>query len=709
MSQLRNIVITQQETITARYIKAAYIAMPPESYIKTEIYAYPDKTKSEFNVKAIDAFATDSTIRGLYGARANTGATSYAVFGRAGSYKPRWDNTGSTSIGSTWTNGVWHKVLLTQTAEGYGKTIVDDGVEEFIGSLEMSSSSSGKVYINTLWNNNMPYASGGSQAWAWGEVRIWQDGEHLSGDFVPVYDTLTKEAGMYDKVSGTFFGNDGTGTIKAYDENNNLISDYTILDYCYFSTSPVITDIKPKSTWTDLKLSIMPKSSSSNPYALCARTSSSSTDKLEIRTYFTTSKFNVVIGANSTVYPSVQDLTAKSDIDIDGTDIKITNSGVTTTTSVGSTPGFVNCDYPICIGGLKDGNTMSSSYKMTGYFYGMQVYDNNVLAHNIVPAKNYLNEVCLYNTVTKKAYYPVSGTLLEDAPLVNDGVFKFTVDTTKTGNNNYFSVTGATYTTDWGDGTTSSGYNHSYSTPGTYQVTITFQNPTAAFSEFKINNGRLISVDTPFPTGTTTYWTYQVLAYTGNLQSVHKDLFIFNPQLTEPQEMFAYSGIQTIPAGIFDPLVNVTWFDNIFTGSSIKTLPAGIFDKMTSMNRASNLFQDCANLETVPDGLFAKNLLLKQFSNTFKNCTKLKLNKNIFCIEDTEKTTRFMTGSQSCSFSNVFNRTEYTGTEQGEAPALWDYTFSTLGSHNTCYSGAGNSATSISNYSSIPSDWGGAS
>lgn len=198
--------------------------MPPESYIKTQISAYPNRTKSEFKVKAIDAFATDTSIRGLYGARVNTGDTSYAVFGRAGNYRPRWDNLGTAGTGSTWTSGVWHKVVLTQTAEGYGKTIIDDGVEEFTGTLAMSSSSSGKIHINTLWNNNIAYASSGTQAWAWGEVRIWQDGEHLSGDFVPVYDTFTNTAGLYDKVSGEYFPNNGSGTITAYDAEGNIIT-----------------------------------------------------------------------------------------------------------------------------------------------------------------------------------------------------------------------------------------------------------------------------------------------------------------------------------------------------------------------------------------------------------------------------------------------------------------------------------------------------
>lgn len=36
----------------------------------------------------------------------------------------------------------------------------------------------------------------------------------LVRDFVPVYDTLTSKYGMWDMVSGAFFGNDGNGTIS---------------------------------------------------------------------------------------------------------------------------------------------------------------------------------------------------------------------------------------------------------------------------------------------------------------------------------------------------------------------------------------------------------------------------------------------------------------------------------------------------------------
>jgi hypothetical protein len=57
------------------------------------------------------------------------------------------------------------------------------------------------------------------------------------------------------------------------------------------------------------------------------------------------------------------------------------------------------------------------------------------------------------------------------------------------------------------------------------------------------------------------------------------------------------------------------------------------------------------------------------------------------------------------NFTNCFNRTTFTGV-QGTAPDLWNYNFGTgTSTKTTCYGGAGNSLTSISNYADIPVAW----
>jgi len=56
------------------------------------------------------------------------------------------------------------------------------------------------------------------------------------------------------------------------------------------------------------------------------------------------------------------------------------------------------------------------------------------------------------------------------------------------------------------------------------------------------------------------------------------------------------------------------------------------------------------------------------------------------------------------NFSSCFNRTSFTGT-QGTAPTLWNATMNASSTTTSCFRGAGNSATSLTNYGSIPTAW----
>jgi hypothetical protein len=69
-----------------------------------------------------------------------------------------------------------------------------------------------------------------------------------------------------------------------------------------------------------------------------------------------------------------------------------------------------------------------------------------------------------------------------------------------------------------------------------------------------------------------------------------------------------------------------------------------------------------------------------------------------------EEDTRFL--NQTVDFTSCFERTSFTGT-QGTAPILWDCDFGTGSPTKTdCWTGAGNSLTSLTNYSNIPEEWG---
>jgi len=137
----------------------------------------------------------------------------------------------------------------------------------------------------------------------------------------------------------------------------------------------------------------------------------------------------------------------------------------------------------------------------------------------------------------------------------------------------------------------------------------------------------------------------------------------------------------------------------------LTSIPSGIFDNNTATTSFNRVFTNCIVLATVPSNLFRLNILSNDFGLTLFGCPKLQLNRNIF-YSDGEQTTRFL--NKSVDFTSCFNRNiTFTGL-QGEAPDLWDCDFGTGTATKTdCFAGAGNDATSISNYALIPTAWGG--
>lgn len=222
MSQFRNIIMANSigGGIPSRYIVADCINIPTTAYINTGIAAQPRYTRSLFKIKWV---GSSTGTRGLFGVRGAASAEyrSYNVYLTVSGSGPRWDNCGDSSYSSNWSTGETHTVELTHSGN-YGQAVVD-GVVVATGNTSMSTTSYSSIYINTLYTvSTSAIATGGTMRWYY--VKIWGDGTTLSGDFVPVYDTLGQEAGMYDLVTKAFFGNDGASTIDAYDANGNIIT-----------------------------------------------------------------------------------------------------------------------------------------------------------------------------------------------------------------------------------------------------------------------------------------------------------------------------------------------------------------------------------------------------------------------------------------------------------------------------------------------------
>ena len=222
MSQFRNIIMTQQGGggIPSQYIVADNIQIPTTAYINTGIDAIPRYTRSLFKVKWV---GSSTGTRGLFGVRGAASADnkSYNVYLTVSATGPRWDNCGDSSQSSNWSTGETHTVELTHSGN-YGQAIVDGNVVA-TGTVAMSTNAYSSILLNSIYTvSTSATATGGTMRWYYS--KIWGDGTNISGDFVPVYDTVGHEAGMYDLVTEAFFGNSGTSTIDAYDADGNIIT-----------------------------------------------------------------------------------------------------------------------------------------------------------------------------------------------------------------------------------------------------------------------------------------------------------------------------------------------------------------------------------------------------------------------------------------------------------------------------------------------------
>ena len=188
-----------------------------------------------------------------------------------------------------------------------------------------------------------------------------------------------------------------------------------------------------------------------------------------------------------------------------------------------------------------------------------------------------------------------------------------------------------------------------------------------------------------------------------NISTLPIDLFRYNTKVTNFSQSFGSTKLKLVQSDFFQYNTEVTNFSGTFMNCTTLTgISSGSFNNNLKVTDFSNLFYGCESLKEIPTDLFNYNTGVTIFQYMFYGCTSLKLNRNIF-YPDGEQSTRFL--NKSVNFSGCFYRTSFTGT-QGEAPDLWNCSFGTgTPTKTTCFGGAGNSLTSISNYNDIPADW----
>ena len=189
--------------------------------------------------------------------------------------------------------------------------------------------------------------------------------------------------------------------------------------------------------------------------------------------------------------------------------------------------------------------------------------------------------------------------------------------------------------------------------------------------------------------------------YCTALTSIPENLFNGMTKVTDLGNCFGRcSTLTSVPEGLFNGMTEVTNLSYCFNYcTALTSVPEGLFSGMTKVTRLHTLFDGCFSLVSIPAGLFSEQVNATDFRYCFRRVPAKAIHPNIFCNEATEKTTRF--ANVNPDFSNCF--AELTGTVAGTVPALWEYTYKAAPLKKGCFSG--NSATTLSNYGDIPTEW----
>lgn len=257
---------------------------------------------------------------------------------------------------------------------------------------------------------------------------------------------------------------------------------------------------------------------------------------------------------------------------------------------------------------------------------------------------------------------------------------------------------------DWGDTTSSTLTNvsnatrfHTYSSTGTYQVSI-----SGFLPGFNVNNNSsyrnlYVSVDDWGTVGLEQIDFYGCINLTSlpNDGSGNADLHEGLSSVIRFNSTFRQTGISYIPVGIFDYASNATSFNDTFVfcqSLSGNFIPADLFDNNTQVTSFSGTFNACINLTTIPSGLFDNNTSVVNFSSVFRNCRKI-----------TSIPSNFFTYNQSVTtFRDAFNMATTANQLGGSTPVdlsgdeIWERTPTPVGTDCFAF------CNGLTNFASIP-------
>ena len=254
-------------------------------------------------------------------------------------------------------------------------------------------------------------------------------------------------------------------------------------------------------------------------------------------------------------------------------------------------------------------------------------------------------------------------------------------------------------TISWGDGNTSplitasSSTNriHTYTTPGTYTISIYGFMPG-----FRVNNNsgirNLITELVQWGVvGLRTidfYGCQNLTAIPGSASLSGVGGYTGLAEVINFSSLFQGTKISSIPSDLFDYSPNATTFSNTFSSIlTLTTVPTGLFDNVPNATTFASCFFGCTSLTSVPSTLFDQNTTAVNFSGTFYNCRALT---NVL---------QFTYNTNVTIFNNVYFMSSTSNALTGTAPTLWLRTPTPSGTR------AFYNCTGLTNYASIPSNF----
>ena len=274
--------------------------------------------------------------------------------------------------------------------------------------------------------------------------------------------------------------------------------------------------------------------------------------------------------------------------------------------------------------------------------------------------------------------------------------------------------------------------NHTFENPGEHQVELKFKDDaTTLASGFSSCSGLTSIPENLFNINTKVTDFSNTFSSCSGLTNIPANLFKYNTKVTDFSNTFSScSGLTSIPENLFTNNTDVTTFTSTFSYcNGLTSIPESLFSNNTKVTDFNSTFQYCSGLTSIPENLFKYNTAVTSFSQTFNSCLGLtNIPENLF--SNNTAVTSFYNAFNGCKgltsipenlfkyntavtdFRQTFlNCTSLTGNVPTDTDGTPIYNRSGEGKEGyavvTSYTDCFYNCRGLTDYSSIPSSWGG--